>query len=45
MTLEQIESELLYLKCRLYYCRDTREVMTIEYNMAYYESLLKEKEI
>lgn len=43
MTQEQIENELFYLKCRLYYCRDTREAMVIGYNMAYYDSLLKEK--
>jgi len=43
MTREQIENELSLLKYRLYYCRDTREAMTIEYNMAYYDSLLKEK--
>lgn len=45
MIQEQIKSELSYLKYRLYYCQDTREVMSIEYNMAYYDSLLKEKEL
>ena len=45
MTQEQIKSALSYLKYRLYYCQDPREAMSIEYNMAYYDSLLKEKEI
>jgi hypothetical protein len=45
MAQEQIENELFLLKYRLYYCRDAREAMSIRYNMAYYESLLKEKEI
>ena len=45
MTQEQIKSELSLLKYRLYYCQDTREAMSIEYNMAYYDSLLNEKEI
>lgn len=43
MTQEQIKSELSLLKYRLYYCQDTREATSIEYNMAYYESLLKEE--
>ena len=45
MTPEEIKSELFYLKYRLYYCQDTREAMSIECNMVYYDSLLKDKDI
>jgi hypothetical protein len=43
MTQEQIKSELFDLKYRLYCCQDAREAVSIEYNMAYYDSLLKEE--
>ena len=45
MTQEQIKSELSLLKYRLYYCQDIREAVSIGYNMAYYDSLLNEKEL
>ena len=45
MTQEQIKSELFLLKYRLYYCQEPREAVSIGYNMAYYESLLKKKEV
>ena len=43
MTQEQIKIELFDLKYRLYYCRDAREAMAIECNMAYYDSLYKQE--